>query len=93
MPLNITSLVARTNMATSPGGLRRNHCDAVSAGFPALGISGLAKSGRGSPGKFASLPSSWPRVANMSWDGKHYANSGYEFINGKFASLPRVTGH
>src|ERR1700730_937560 len=28
----------------------------------------------GVAGKFASLPSSWPRVANMSCDGKHYAN-------------------
>jgi hypothetical protein len=49
MLLNITSLVARTNMATSPGGPRRNHCDGVSADLPALGSSGLAKSGSGSP--------------------------------------------
>jgi|GEM_PF-6676618 len=42
--------------------------------------------------EFASLPSWWPRVANMFSAGTIHGQLGYEFVKGKFATLPRLTG-
>jgi len=43
-------------------------------------------------GLFASLPSSWPPVANTSWIGLATADYTCAVATGKFATLPRVTG-